>query len=180
MTEKEIIELSSNTFLEVLRQNGLEIKIRSNSFKNTEQALYLYPKIKEAINKHKAEIEYLKKYGIDKSNPVAKIIVQGGMREDENDLIDRKIKTINQAIYLNQSYIQKINLLLETFRNDKYFDVIKLKYFERKNFQEIADIFANEKDISRDESTFRKYKNEVIHELKVLLFPNNVIDELGY
>ena len=101
-------------------------------------------------------------------------IHEGGLILDKQDMLDNKINNLLQANILNNSYINKINNILNNFKNDKYFEIIELKYYKNKTREEIANYF------SCDEKTITRNKNRLINEIKTLLFPNNSIDELGY
>ena len=148
----------------LLKEQGYEIRNKNNSFKVTEQALYLYPKIKEAINKNKEEIKYLKKYGLPSKSKDITSMNHGVI----------KINKITQANVINYSYIEKINSVISSLKNEKYYEIIKLKYFEGKTIDDMCEYF----EVS--DTTIKKAKNKLINEIRVLLFPNNVISELGY
>ena len=51
-------------------------------------------------------------------------------------------------------------------------DIIKLKYFENKTQQEIAET------LDKDTSTIWRNNKRLINEIKVYLFPNDVVKEL--
>ena len=149
--------------LEVLKEQGYEIRNKNNSFKVTEQALYLYPKIKEAINKNKEEIRYLKKHGLPNKSKDITSMNHGTIIQDKQELIEEKINKITQSNVINYSY-----------KDEKYYEIIRLKYFEGKTIDEMCEYF----EVS--DTTIKKAKNKLINEIRVLLFPNNVINELGY
>lgn len=160
--------------LEVLKEQGYEIRNKNNSFKVTEQALYLYPKIKEAINKNKEEIRYLKKHGLPNKSKDITSMSHGTIIQDKQELIEEKINKITQSNVINYSYIEKINSIINSFKDEKYYEIIRLKYFEGKTIDEMCEYF----EVS--DTTIKKAKNKLINEIRVLLFPNNVINELGY
>lgn len=172
--ENTISKENVRLVLEVLQEQGYEIRNRNSSFKVTEQALYLYPKIKEAINKNKEEIKYLEKYGLPNKSKDITTMASGLLMSDKQELIENKINKITQANVINYSYIEKINNVVGTLRNNKYYDIIRLRYFEGKTIEELCEYF----EVS--DTTIKKAKNKLINEIRVLLFPNNVINELGY
>ena len=68
-----------------------------------------------------------------------------------------------------------INSILLKFNKDPYYEIIKLKYFDNKTIEEIAEIM--EKDIS----TITRNKNRLINTLKMYLLPNEILtDILGF
>lgn len=68
--------------------------------------------------------------------------------------------------------VARIDSALEDIKDDIYYDIIPLTYFQKETRQNIAEIFnTTERTISRN-------KGRLIHELKVKLFSDDVIYEL--
>lgn len=68
--------------------------------------------------------------------------------------------------------VARIDSALEDIKDDIYYDIIPLTYFQRETRENIAEIFnTTERTISRN-------KGRLIHELKVKLFSDDVIYEL--
>lgn len=177
MTEDELIKKTTENVFEILRKNGFDIKEKKTTFQQTEQLLYLLPQLNNAINHNKKRIKDLRSYGLVKkqSGKCAHIVpdnTYGRMNEDE--LVEKEINKLLQRNHIINTQIKWANRILTTLSKEKYFKIIELKYFENKNNYEIAEIFEC------DERTIRRNKNELINKLKILLFPNNSIDELGY
>lgn len=163
---KEIV----NYILEEL--NKLNLLHKGNStYKNTESLLYKYNDLKKSIEDREEEIEEIKTEGLrGKSKSIFKIPT-GSRNEDydvEQDIIDGLIKDIKKT----QLVINRIDRILSKLKTDKYIDIIRLKYFENKTQQEIADHF------DKDPATIWRNNKRLINEIKVYLFPNDVIDEL--
>lgn len=169
MNERDII----NIVLEELRAKNLIHEVRS-SFRLTEQALYLVPKIKQAIITNKNEIKYIKEHGLPEKSKSITGLSEGGVHLDKQEILENKINNLRQANILNESYINKINNILNEFKKDKYYEIIELKYFKKKTREDIASYF------NCDEKTITRNKNRLINEIKVLIIPNNCINELGY
>lgn len=98
----------------------------------------------------------------------------GTIIQDKQELIEEKINKITQSNVINYSYIEKINNIINSLKDEKYYEIIRLKYFEGKTIDEMCEYF----EVS--DTTIKKAKNKLINEIRVLLFPNNVINELGY
>ena len=177
MDEKLVEVISKITVKEVfetLRKNGFEIKERKNSFQNTEQLLYLMPQLKNAINHNKKKIEDLKKYGLSKNTSAVHIAVTGTtIKLDDTEIIEKEISKLLQRNYLINSNIKWINGVLETIRSDEDYEIIELKYFQGKTREEIAEYF------SREPKTITRNKNRLINKIKILLFANDSMNELG-
>lgn len=171
MNDKDIIK----TVLSELETMGI-IKPRNELFKNTESILYNYKAIKETIGQRKNQINDLKKYGIPKkSKSLCPVSKNNSIRIEDNDLLDVTIKNIEKSIIKTKTLIKYIDSILSKFISDPYYDIIKLKYFEKKSIEEVAN--ALEKDVA----TISRNKNRLINDLKIYFMPNDVLsDILGF
>ncbi len=178
MNEEKIIDIvvkkSTENVFEVLRKNGFEIKESKNTFQKTEQLLYLVPQLKEAINHNKRRINDLKKYGIPKSSNAVKIVDSSFVKKEDSEIIEQEIAKLLQRNYIITSQLKWINGILDTLRDNKFYDLIELKYYKQMSYEEIAEYF------NCDVSTISRNKNKIINKIKGLLFPNNSIEELGH
>ena len=167
---KELVK----TILTELESMGI-LRKKSDSFKATESILYNYTAIKESITQRKQQIRDLKKYGLPKKSKSITVLVENKINIEENDLLDTTIKNIEKSIIKTQVVLDYLDSLLSKFHSDPYYEIFKLKYFEKKTIDDIATYF--EKDIS----TINRNKKRLINELKVYLMPNDIItDILGY
>ena len=174
ITEEEIIKKSTENVFEVLRKNGFEIKEKRNTFQRTEQLLYLMPQLKDAINQNKRKIKDLKNNGIVKNKNAVHIVPTSvPIREDEEELIERKINQINQRNKIVDSEIKWINRIVNTLANDKFFEIIELKYYKGKTYDEIAEYFKC------DTSTISRNKTRLVNQLRILFFSDDSLGELG-
>lgn len=170
MNEKEIIKV----LLQELEVMGM-LKKKNDTFKNTESILYSYKTIKETIKQRKNQIKELKKYGLPKKSSSIKMIPDSNVKIEENDLLDTTIKNIEKSIIKTKVILDYINSIILKFNKDPYYEIIKLKYFDNKTIEEIAEIM--EKDIS----TITRNKNRLINTLKMYLLPNEILtDILGF
>ena len=170
MEEKEITKV----VLQELEAMGM-LKRKNDTFKNTESVLYSYNTIKETIGQRKSQVKDLKKYGLPKKSKSITIIEKNNVVIEENDLLDTTIKNIEKSIIKTKVILAYIDEILSKFHSDPYYDIIILKYFEKKTQEEIAEYFQ------KDVSTINRNKNRLVNEIKVYLMPNDLItDLLGY
>lgn len=173
--EKMLIQKTTETVFDVLRKNGFEIKEKKNTFQRTEQLLYLVPSLKKAINHNKERMKDLEENGITKKGSTVHIVPTGTpIKQDEEEIIQKEISNLNQRNRVINNKIKWINNVLSTLSKDKYYDLIRLKYYENKTREDIAEYF------DCDTKTVSRNKNRIINELRGMLFPNDSIDELGY
>lgn len=156
-------------FEELKSRNLLHKEI--STYKATESLLYKYNDLKESIKNREEEITEIQKYGLrGKSKSIFKIPDGGHIEPDdiEQDVINGLIKDIKRT----QVVINRVDRILKKFKADKYIEIIKLKYFDKKTQQEISDYFA------KDPVTIWRNNKRLINEIKVYFFPNDVISEI--
>lgn len=169
---EEIIDFKeiSKTVIDLLQKLGVLKRVNS-TYKNTEALLYKYNDLKLSIKDREDEINEIQKYGLrKKSKSITKIVESNAVvdRDVEQEIIEGLITDIKKT----QLIVNRIERVYKKFYNDKYIEIIKLKYFEGKTQQEIAEYFE------KDPTTIWRNNQRLINEFKVYLFPNDVIDEL--
>lgn len=169
MTETEVVKIVVSELVE----RNLIHKIES-SYKNTEYLLSNFDILKKSINDMKLQIEDLKTYGIRKSGKAAVVVNENNMKLDPDTIIDTRINELKQSIHRTKAIINMVNSILQDLKKDKYYLILELKYFDKKTYEEIAEI------MQCDISTVSRNKNRLINIMKIRLFPNNFINELGY
>jgi len=170
----EIIKKSTENVFEVLRKNGFEIREKKNTYQKTEQLLYLIPNLKESVKHNKQKIDDLKLYGIEKKGSAVHVIpANTPVRKEESEIVDLEISKLLQRNHIINSTIKWVNEIISTQSKEKYFDIIDLKYFKNKTYEDMAEYFQC------DTKTIGRNKNKLINNIKVLLFPNDSIDEIG-
>lgn len=95
-----------------------------------------------------------------------------GSHSDHDTIEESIIEGLIEDIKKTQLVINRIDRIIKKFKTDKYIDIIKLKYFENKTQQEIAET------LDKDTSTIWRNNKRLINEIKVYLFPNDVVKEL--
>lgn len=179
MTEEKIIDIATKKAIEnvfeVLKKNGFEIKESKTTFQKTEQLLYLIPQLKDAIKHNKDKISDLRKYGINKKgSAVHSISSNNPIKREESEIVEQEINKLLQRNYIILSQLKWVNGILDTLKKDKFYELISMKYYEDKTYDEMAEYFKC------DSRTIGRNKNKLINRIRVLLFPNDSIDEVGH
>ena len=177
-SKKEVV----NLVLTELEARGF-IKNNYSTFKNVERILYEYPKLKKSIIEREKQIKELKEFGVPEKSKSITSIAENIVRKDKEDIITDSIESLNKHIYKTKVILKHIDSVINSLNKDPYFDIIKLKYFEGKTHEQIAEYFdkkLNKKE-SISTSTISINKNRLIEEIRPLLLPNDLIGELlGY
>ncbi len=171
MNNEEIVKI----VLDELRDRGLIKERRKSAYASTEALLYNYNYLKQSIIENKHEIEYLKTNGLPKKSK--SIVYMGAVntapKEEEYVVICERISHIEQAITRTEAILAKINRLLREYDSPKYPDLIKRIYFDGQTREELAEVYQC------DVSTISRNRSKIINQLKIILFPSELINELG-
>lgn len=157
-----------------LKKRGLMKKHEQTAFQKTEQLLYHYMSFKNAIALKEEELQMIKKHGLrERSKSIIVLSGNSGINSDSMlEKIEDKINSITESIVVTKRFINIIDSALMKIKNDDYYKLIVLKYFEGKTHEEIAEICG------KDVSTITRNKNRLINKLKITLFSDDVIHEI--
>lgn len=156
------------------KKQGLLKDNKHSAFQKTETILYNYNNFKEAINDKYEHIKNIKCSGVDKKSKSITSFSSGGYFESksEEEKSDEKIIQLEQSIAVTNNLITVIDSALTKLKNDKYYDIIRYKYFEKKTNEEIAEYY----DV--DGTTISRNKSRLINIIKIYLFSDDVVKEL--
>lgn len=171
MNNEEIVKI----VLDELRDRGLIKERKKSAYASTEALLYNYGYLKKSIIENRHEIEDLKTNGLPKKSKSILALAGSGTapREEECVLLEERISHIEQSIVRTEAIIAKINRLLREYESPKYPDLIKRIYFDGQTREELAEIYQC------DVSTISRNRAKIINQLKIILFPGELINELG-
>lgn len=152
--------------METLKSNKY-LKDTLSYFKKTEILLYNYPKLKLAVDQKQEDIDYIEKNGLPgKSKSIVMYSSSGGGSSSERylELIEKykaeKVET--------ERDIKRIEAALKKVSKEKYYEIIKLKYFDGLKDEEIA------LKIEKDMTTVYRNRKRLINDIKVILFPESI------
>ena len=180
LSQKEIIKIVLN---ELEKRNI--IKSNFSTYKNTEQILRDYPKLKQSIKDRQEQINDYKNYGLqEKSKSISSISQNNTIKQDSDDIINSSIASLEKHIFKTKIVLKFIDNVLDKFKDDPYIDVIKLHYFEDKTYNQIAEVFDHrfgKKDKLTAPATIGSNNQRLVRELQKYLFPNDYLYQLlGY
>lgn len=165
---RDLKEITNIIIDELSKRNYLQKGI--STYQNTESLLYKYNDLKKSIQDREEEIKEIETTGLRGSSKSILKMPNGSHNDDlEADIIEGLIIDIKKT----QLIVNRIDRIIKKFKNDKYIDIIKLKYFENKTQQDIADYFE------KDTTTIWRNNKRLINEIKVYLFPNDVVKEIS-
>lgn len=158
-----------------LKRQQLLIDGKQTPFQKTETLLFNYKNFKSAIKEKEEQIEDLKLWGLkEKSKSITTFSENNGFVEikTEQEKIEEKIESIKSSIRVTKTFVKVIDDALFSLKDDPYYDLISMRYFEGKKRTEIADHFMC------DERTVTRNKNRLINLLQIKLFSDQVIQQM--
>lgn len=170
-TVKKAVE---QTVCEMKRQN-LVIEGKQSPFQKTETLLYNYNNFIAVVKEKEEQIAELRQFGMrKKSTSITSFSGNSGLIEVKSDAekIEEKIEMIEFSISTTRSFIKIIDDAVIALKDDHYYDLIRMRYFENCSQEEIADHF------DCDVRTVRRNKNRLINLLQIRLFSDEVIQHI--
>lgn len=142
-----------------------------DKYKLTEKRLYAYQILKRNIERHKLDIEDIKKEDIRKSKDIVLYSTCGGSGEklELEELRAAKILVVKQKISRDEKEIAEINAALKEIEKDEYFEVIKDHYFNHLSQDEIAE------KMTCDKVTVWRNKKKLVRIISLILYGADAI-----
>ena len=135
-----------------------------DAFKATEKRLYAFPILKAKIADDYEMIEEIKAYGVrGKSNSITRFM-KNSVRLDPEEVKEGLIIDLRASIASNEYEINCILKAIHQIEDDEYQEIIKLKYFEQKTDDEIADL------MHCAPRTVRTHKSRLVGRIAVFLY----------
>lgn len=158
-----------------LKRHNLIVEGRQTPFQKTETLLFNYNNFKAAIKDKEEQILEIRQMGLrKKSKSITSFSGSSGFTEVKSDAekAEEKIEMIEFSISTTKNFIRIIDDAIALLKDDDYYDLIRLRYFEGKKYEEIAEYF------DCDVSTVSRNKNRLINLLQIRLFSDEVIQHI--
>ncbi len=158
IVDKVIVKLSEN-------------KLKLSAFQKTELLLTKYRFLEMIIEKRKGLIKTIKENGIVSCSGQGER-VKGGSIEYKSNLekAEEKIQELEKSIEKIQDKLKLVDSALDYVKNDRYYKIIEMKYFEKKTNNKIAEA------LGVDERTVRRNKNRMVETISIWIFPDEVLN----
>jgi DNA-directed RNA polymerase specialized sigma24 family protein len=161
---KEVVEKTAQESVQAVKLNNAEES--RNYFRETEILLYNYPALRQKVE---SDEEFLYDPEAAAAPPVkSKDIVRfsgGGHGLD----MDRYTEGIKSSMMRTRQEVLRIERALDAIKDDRYFNIIPMKYFDEVAIEEIAELF------DCDVTTIRRNKNRLINRVKIMIFGTDAL-----
>lgn len=149
--------------LESLREGEIKaVEAERNYFRDTETLLYSYPSLKIKIAQDEEDLSHGQLQVRAKSKDIVRY---GGntdpFREvDKDEILQSRIASMERT----KNEVRRIDAALEAIKDHKYYDIIPFRYWDLLDPEGIAE------KLCCDERTYRRQKNRLVNQLKIILF----------
>jgi len=173
MNEKDIDRIADKIIERMKNEKEIKTEKQLTPFQKTEKLLSELALLKGAIDSKNMLIEDLKKEGISIQKRETGVNVQSSkVYLSELEKVENRIEKLKEEIVRIENVVNMVERALGTIRNNKYYDIIEMKYFDDLTFEHISEKL----DISV--ITAKRYKNKMIRQLQLVIFSDDVIKNI--
>ena len=173
MTEKDIDRIAEKILEKLKNDKEIKSEKQLTPFQKTEKLLSELALLKGAIDSKNMLIEDLKKEGITIQKRETGVNVQTSkVYLSELEKVENRIEKLQEEIVRIENVVNMVERALNTIKNNKYYKIIELKYFDDMTFEYISEKL----DISI--ITAKRHKNHMIRQLQLIIFSDDVIKNI--
>ena len=173
MNEKDIDRIADKIIERMKNEKEIKTEKQLTPFQKTEKLLSELALLKGAVDSKNMLIEDLKKEGISIQKRETGVNVQSSkVYLSELEKVENRIEKLKEEIVRIENVVNMVERALGTIRNNKYYDIIEMKYFDDLTFEHISEKL----DISV--ITAKRYKNKMIRQLQLVIFSDDVIKNI--
>lgn len=173
MNEKDIERIAEKIIEKMKTDREIKTEKQLTPFQKTEKLLSELSLLKGAIDSKNMLIEDLKKEGISIQKRETGVNVQSSkVYLSELEKVENRIEKLQKEIVRIENVVNMVERALGTIRNNKYYDIIEMKYFDDLTFEHISE------KLNISVITAKRYKNKMIRQLQLVIFSDDVIKNI--
>lgn len=173
MNEKDIDRIADKIIEKMKTDREIKTEKQLTPFQKTEKLLSELSLLKGAIDSKNMLIEDLKKEGISIQKRETGVNVQSSkVYLSELEKVENRIEKLQEEIVRIENVVNMVERALGTIRNNKYYDIIEMKYFDDLTFEHISE------KLNISVITAKRYKNKMIRQLQLVIFSDDVIKNI--
>ncbi len=130
--------------------------------------------LKKAISEKRRHIDFIKESGLQKKSKSITSFTGNNPLEakPEDEKVEEQIATLENTIRITKQYLEVIETALSEISDHKYYDIIRMRYFDGVAMDKIAEHFEV------DVKTVSRNKNQLVGKLAIYMFSDEVITEI--
>ena len=173
MNEKDIDRIADKIIERMKTDKEIKTEKQLTPFQKTEKLLSELSLLKGAVDSKNMLIEDLKKEGISIQKRETGVNVQSSkIYLSELEKVENRIEKLQEEITRIENVVNMVERALDTIRNDKYYNIIEMKYFENLTFENIAE------KLNVSVRTAKRHKNFMIRQLQIIIFSDDVLKSI--
>ena len=173
MNEKDIDRIADKIIEKMKTDREIKTEKQLTPFQKTEKLLSELSLLKGAIDSKNMLIEDLKKEGISIQKRETGVNVQSSkVYLSELEKVENRIEKLQEEIVRIENVVNMVERALETIKDNKYYDIIEMKYFDDLTFEHISE------KLNISVITAKRYKNKMIRQLQLVIFSDDVIKNI--
>ncbi|EKQ57053.1 MULTISPECIES: hypothetical protein [unclassified Clostridium] len=171
--EKTAKETAKAIIEELKVQNMIRREL--SYYKRVELLLYNYENLKDAVKQKDEDIQHIEKHGLPQSSGSIVVYQTAGGGISPEDRYLQLIEKYKAEKIETQRDLTRIENALDKIRDDKYFDIIQLKYLNLQKDKLETDEKIAER-LEKDQSTVTRNRKRLMNKLITILFPESIRD----
>lgn len=146
-------------------------KVNRKPYQETERRLRAYTILKGNIERYQKDIEDIRREDMGKSADIIMYQTNSGMapERDLEELRREKIFALTEKIHRDAADVKEVDIALDYIKDDPYFRVIPMTYFECKPQEIVADA------VHCDKSTVWRNRKRLIRQMSLVLYGADAI-----
>lgn len=144
-------------------------------YSKTESLLYNLPQLKKAVQERREQISEIERYGLPRASKSFTVFIPNSGYVDTTSEYEKKENKLDQlhgVIIELENRITQIEAAVDTVKDDPYFPIIKMRYFDKKTNAQIAE------RLKCDEGTVKRHKNKMLESIRFALFRDIILEDM--
>lgn len=167
LTKKELIKIINEEFARL--EHDRKMKENMLNFKDIEEVISLLPKLKLMLKNNKLQLEEAElgiKQNCKKGDPLERVQTSINL-ESTLEKQETYIEKLKNRIAKQEILINRIENALSIIKNDEYYQIIELKYWNRYSNDKISTI------LNISIPTLKRHKNRMVKEVNIIFNKSN-------
>ena len=165
---QQILQLIKTASREVINEGKKQTK---SFYQATERRLRAYPELKANIKRYEADIKDIAHEDLGRSADIVIFQSHSGKapERDLEELRKEKIFRLTERLYRDTKEVQEIEVALDYVKDQEYYKIIPMIYFEGKSQREI------EQQMHCDRTTIWRNRKALIAKMSIVLYGADAI-----
>lgn len=173
----EFAELIAQAVVKALGGKSANPKPEKTAYQKCEQLLYAYNGFQRIVAERMQEIEDIRRYGVPQKSAMAggETVQNGNLPQGivlPEESVEAAVRNVQKSVEGTVQAIALIDKCMAALRNDPYYKVLPMRYFEGRTLEDIGV------ELGKDTATISRNRVRLVKELSMRLFPDQYVNEL--